>query len=67
MIFFWLMFVAAKYNDFEQALIADCRVRMVERPCQWNGCDALMNSGENLDLHLKLHIQEASSQVRGFW
>lgn len=57
------MFVAAKYNDFEQALIADCRVRMVERPCQWNGCDALMNSGENLYLHLKLHVQEASSQV----
>lgn len=52
----------SKYNDFEQALIADCRVRMVERPCQWNGCDALMNSGENLYLHLKLHVQEASSQ-----
>lgn len=52
----------SKYNDFEQALIADCRVRMVERPCQWNGCDALMNSGENLYLHLKLHLQEASSQ-----
>jgi hypothetical protein len=51
-----------KYNDFEQALIADCRVRMVERPCRWNGCDALMNSGENLYLHLKLHVQEASSQ-----
>lgn len=52
----------SKYNDFEQALIADCRVRMVERPCEWNGCDALMNSGENLYLHLKLHVQEASSQ-----
>lgn len=52
----------SKYNDFEQALIADCRVRMVERPCQWNGCDALMNNGENLYLHLKLHVQEAGSQ-----
>lgn len=52
----------SKYNDFEQALVADCRVRMVERPCQWNGCDALMNSGENLYLHLKLHAQEAGSQ-----
>lgn len=52
----------SKYNDFEQALIADCRVRMVERPCQWSGCDALMNSGENLYLHLKLHVQEANSQ-----
>ncbi|KAG2155093.1 uncharacterized protein EDB93DRAFT_1080690 [Suillus bovinus] len=52
----------SKYNDFERALMADCRVRMVERPCQWNGCDALMNSGENLYLHLKLHGQEASSQ-----
>ncbi|KAG1752481.1 uncharacterized protein EDB91DRAFT_1044558 [Suillus paluster] len=52
----------SKYNDFEQALIADCRVRMVERPCQWRGCDALMNSGENLYLHLKSHAQEASSQ-----
>ncbi|KAG1873697.1 hypothetical protein DFJ58DRAFT_651562 [Suillus subalutaceus] len=52
----------SKYNDFEQALIADCGVRMVERPCQWNGCDALMNSGENLYLHLKLHVQETSSE-----
>ncbi|KAG2156365.1 hypothetical protein DEU56DRAFT_723884 [Suillus clintonianus] len=52
----------SKYNDFERALIADCRVRMVERPCQWNGCDALMNSGENLYLHLKSHAQEINSQ-----
>lgn len=52
----------SKYNDFEQALIADCRVRMVERPCQWSGCDALMNSGENLYSHLKLHVLEANSQ-----
>ncbi|KAG1815714.1 uncharacterized protein BJ212DRAFT_238250 [Suillus subaureus] len=56
----------SKYNDFEQALIADCRVRMVERPCQWNGCDALINCGENLYLHLKLHLQETSSQASGF-
>jgi hypothetical protein len=45
--------------------MADCKFRMVERPCQWAGCDALMNSGENLRLHLKLHAQEASSQVSG--
>jgi len=42
--------------------MVDCRFRMVERPCQWEGCDALMNSGENLYLHLKLHAQEASSK-----
>lgn len=46
--------------------MADCKFRMVERPCHWAECDALLNSGENLYLHLKLHTQETSSKVSGY-
>ncbi|KAH7909453.1 hypothetical protein BJ138DRAFT_1155277 [Hygrophoropsis aurantiaca] len=43
------------YSMAEQIALDESLYRVMERPCRWKNCDAIMNSGGNMLKHLELH------------
>ncbi|KAH7926773.1 hypothetical protein BV22DRAFT_1008222 [Leucogyrophana mollusca] len=53
-------------EDDKKVVLNESLYRVMERPCQWKGCDVIMNSGENLLKHLILHAQDTGTKGRFF-
>ncbi|KAF8138315.1 hypothetical protein EV363DRAFT_1154094, partial [Boletus edulis] len=46
------------YSHPEQLLIEESKSRLLERPCRWLNCRAVLNCAVNLLAHLKKHARE---------
>ncbi|KAG6378575.1 hypothetical protein JVT61DRAFT_12840 [Boletus reticuloceps] len=52
-----------QYSHPEQLLIEESKSRLLERPCRWLNCGAVLNCAVNLLAHLKKHAREGDWQA----